>query len=132
MGARYSRQAGYTVSRRMARPTTRTVRRQIKFGPTTAKYFGLGLLTLLAIVMLTKSSNSALDAYQQNALRKQDSVVQQDISNLQLEAKRAQALQSVQNTPIKDQLQPAGQVDYVDKGQVAGVSTTAPSPSAKP
>ena len=131
MSARYSRQSGYTIAQRTTRrPTVRTVQRKIKFGPTTAKYMGLAILGILALVMVTRSSNNATEAYNQNAIRTQTSTTSTEVDNLRLEAKREQAIQNIQNTPVKDQLQTAGQVDYVDKGdvsgQVAGASTTKP------
>jgi hypothetical protein len=76
--------------------------------------------------MLTQSSTNATSAYKQTAVRKQISQSDQDIEQLKLEAKRAQSLQSVQQTAVKDQMQPATSVDYVEKGDVAGVSTAKP------
>lgn len=128
MAARYSRHAGYTVSKRapIRRQTVRTVQRRVRFGPTTAKFFGLAVLAILAVIMLTQSSTNATTAYKQTEIRNQVGQADQDIEQLQLEAKRAQSLQAVQQTPVKDQMQPMGQVDYVEKGDVAGASTTEP------
>jgi TolA-binding protein len=124
MNARYSSKAGYTIQKKAPRrPTVRTVQRRIRFGPTTAKFFALGVLAVLAIVMLTQSSNNATNAYRQNELRKQVTQVDQDIDRLQLEAKRAQSLESIQQTAIKDQLETTTRVDYIEKGDVAGAST---------
>ncbi|MEI6478106.1 MAG: hypothetical protein WCO52_03915 [bacterium] len=128
MAARYSHKSGYTVTRRAParRQAVRTVQRRVKFGPTTAKFLGLAVLAILAVVMLTQSSTNATSAYKQTAVRTQISQSQQDIEQLQLEAKRAQSLQTVQQSPIKDQMTPTTQVDYVEKGTVAGVSTEKP------
>lgn len=127
MGARYSRHAGYTIARRQQnqRPTMRTVQRRVKFGPTTAKVMGLVVVAILATVMLTQSSTDATNVYKQNNLRKQMSRVDQDIERLRLEAKRAQSIQSIEQTAVKDQMQPTGRIDFVQKeeGDVAGVST---------
>lgn len=128
MGARYSRQSGYTVTRRapVRRPTQRTVGRRIKFGPTTAKFLGLAVVAILAIVMVTQSSSNATTAYKQNGIKQDISQANQDIEQLQLEARRAQSLQSIQNTPVKDQMQENTKTDYVEKGEVAGASTAKP------
>lgn len=124
MGARYSRQTGYTISRRaIKRPTIRTVQRRVRFGPTAAKFIGLGVLTILAVIMLTQSSTSATQAYKQNQLRQETSQVEQDIARLQLEAKRAQSLENIQKTTLKDQMEPVGGVDFLKPGEVAGAST---------
>jgi len=127
MSARYSRQTGYTVSKRQpARPSVRTVQRRVKLGPTTAKFLGLTVVAILAVVMLSQSGNSATSAYQQNQLRGNIAQKDQETQNLELEAKRSQSLQEIQKTPAKDTMQPVQRVDYVEKGQVAGVSTEQP------
>ena len=77
--------------------------------------------------MLSQSSTCATSAYKQNVTRNKTSQVSQDIERLRLEAKRAQSIQSIQDTPVKDQMQPMGDdVQFVEPGQVAGVSTTQP------
>lgn len=127
MAVRYSRQTGYTVSSRKnyAQPK-RTVQKRIKFGPTTGKMLGLIAITILAIVMISQSSGRATNVYEQNSLRKDKSIVEQDIERLKIEAQRAQSLQAVQNTAVKDGMQPMGDVEYVEKGTVAGASTEQP------
>ena len=125
--ARYSRSKGYTIARTSQRPMVRTTQRRVKLGPTTAKYIGLAVLAVLAVIMLSQSSTNATSAYEQNKLRKDTSQVSQDIERLKLEAKRAQSLQSIQNSPVKDQMAPMDDsVENIDQGQVAGVSTTQP------
>ena len=125
--ARYSKQRGYEIARqRSVRSTVRTSQRRFKFGPTAAKYLGLAVLAVLAVVMLTQSSKNSTNAYTQNSLRKDVGQASQDIERLQLEARRAQSIQDIQNTTVKNELQPMGQPDYVQKGEVAGVATTAP------
>lgn len=125
MATRYSSKTGYTVTRRkpVRRQTVRTVGRRVSFGPTTAKYLGLAVLAVLAIVMISQSSSNATTAYKQNEVRREVSQTQQDIDRLKLEAKRAESLQSIQQTPVKDQMQPATVIDRVEIGDVAGVST---------
>ena len=127
MGARYSRQSGYTVARRTAaRPTVRTAQSRAKFGPTAAKMFGLAALAILAVVMLSQAGTSTTAAYQQNQLRQQVSQADQDVQALQLEAQRAKSIQQIQNTPVKDQMQPVQNAGHVEVGDVAGVSTSRP------
>jgi hypothetical protein len=128
MRARYSRQQGYVIARRRTttRPTVRTVQRKLTFGPTTAKYFGLVVLAILAIVMLTRSSASSADAYQELQLNKEIGSSEQKIEEMKLEAKRAQSIQEIQNTALKDQMQPMQNVEYPEKGEVAGASTAKP------
>ena len=131
MATRYSSKTGYTVTKRKPaarRQTVRTVQRRVKFGPTTAKFLGLGVLGILAIVMISQSSSSGTTAYKQNEVRSEVSKNQQDIDRLQLEAKRAQSLQSIQNTPVKDQMEQATSTDQIEVGDVAGVSTERPTP----
>lgn len=130
MATRYSSKTGYTVTKRkpVRRQTVRTVQRRVKFGPTTAKFLGLGVLGILAIVMISQSSSNATTAYKQNEVRTEVSKNQQDIDRLQLEAKRAQSLQSIQNTPVKDKMEQATSIDQVEVGDVAGVSTERPTP----
>lgn len=128
MSARYSRQTGYTIAKRQPRRAAiRTVQRQVRFGPTTAKFLGLAVLAILALIMVAKSGTNATSAYQKNDLNKAISQQEQDLDSLRLNAKRAQSLQEAQTSPVKDQLQTAGNVHYVqkgdEKGQVAGVST---------
>ena len=127
MGARYSRQTGYTMLKRPAsRPTIRTVQRRVRFGPTTAKFIGLAVLAILAGLMLTQSGKRATDAYQQNQLRNQTSQVDQDIERLQLEARRLQTVPAISNTPVKNDMTPITKdpVNFVQTGDVAGASTT--------
>ena len=127
MSARYSRQAGYTIDRRKNRkPAVRTVQRRVRFGPNTAKYFGLALLGILALIMVTKSTTNSTLGYNQNQIRSASSKVAADVDALKLEATREKAIQNIQNGPVKDTLQTAGQVDYVQQGDVAGVSTAKP------
>jgi len=109
-----------------------TAQKRIKFGPTTAKFLGLGALGILAVVMISQSSSNATTAYKQNEIRTEVSQNQQDIDQLQLEAKRAQSLQSIQKTPVKDQMEQATSVDQVEVGDVAGVSTEKPTNSPTP
>lgn len=126
MGARYSRTTGYTVARRTpARPTVRTVQRRVKFGPTTAKYFGLAVLAILAVIMLSQVGGDNTSAYKQTALRREASQVSQDNANLQLEATRLQSVQAIQSA--KKDMVPVTDVTHVEQGDVAGVSTAAPS-----
>jgi len=131
MAARYSRHAGYTISERKKtapRSTVRTVPRTVSFGPTAARYFGIGILAVIAVVMLTQSSTRATSAYKQTDLRNQLSQVQGDINSLNLEAQRAQSLQSIQNSQAATQMVPVQpqDVQFVEKGQVAGVATARP------
>lgn len=131
MGARYSRTSGYTISRRTAptRSTVRTVQRKIKLGPTAAKVIGIGILAVLAILMIGSSGKSSTGLYDQKTTRDAVSQTNQDIDNLKLQAKRAQSLQEAQTSPIKDQMVPDDTVQYIEKGDVAGVTTTAtPTP----
>ena len=125
MSARYSKQTGYTVARRSAstRRSTRTVQRRVKFGPTAAKYFGLAILAVLALITLTSSSSSSTTAYEQTDLRQQSSQVEKDIEQLKLEAKRAQSLQAVQNSSVKEGMEPVKDAGFVESGEVAGATT---------
>jgi hypothetical protein len=127
MSARYSRQAGYTIDKRNVRkPAVRTVQRRVKFGPNTAKYFGLAILGILALIMVAKTTDISTLGYKQNQIRATSSKVAADVDALKLEATRDKAIQNIQNSPVKDTLQTAGQVDYVQQGDVAGVSTAKP------
>lgn len=130
MGARYSRTSGYTISRRTApsRSTVRTVQRKVKLGPAAAKIIGIGVLAVLAIMMLVSSSKSSTSLYDQNNTRKQISQVDQDIENLKLQAKRAQSLQEAEQSAVKQDLVPADNVQFIEKGDVAGASTASPAP----
>lgn len=136
MGARYSRHAGYTISQRRAttRTTVRTTKPKLAFGPHTARYFGLAILAVIAIVVVTQSSTRATSAYQQNDLRTKLGQTNADIDALKLEAKRAQSLQSIQSAAAKQTMEqvPAQDITYVEKGDVAGVSTDAPSATKQP
>ncbi len=128
MRARYSRQSGYSISRQTSRkPALRSTAQVLKFGPTTAKYLGLAVLAVLAMVMITQSSGSTTAGYEQSTLRKDISKVDQDIERLRLEAKRAQSVQEIQNTTLKDGMVPMENAQYVEMGEVAGVATEAPS-----
>lgn len=129
MAARYSKQSGYTISTRkqtVRRSTQRTVPKKIGFGPLAARYFGLAVLAIIALVMLTQQSTRATGAYQESALRKSISQVDGDVASLQLEAKRAQSLQNLQSSGNAQGMIPVGNVTSVENGQVAGVSTTKP------
>ncbi len=128
MGARYSRTSGYTISRRTAptRSTVRTVQRKVTFGPTAAKILGVGVLALLAILMISSSTKNNTDLYAQNKTRQETSQVNQDIERLKLEAKRAQSLEQIQQTPVRAEMTPAEDVDFIQKGEVAGAATAAP------
>jgi hypothetical protein len=127
MGARYSRQSGYTVARRSpARPTVRGSQGRVSFGPTAAKVFGFAALAILAVVMLSQAGTNTTSAYQQNQVRQETSQADQDVQALQLEAQRAQSIQEIQNSPVKSQMQPVQSVGYVEQGDVAGVSTSRP------
>lgn len=128
MGARYSKQQGFTIANRAGRPrqTQRTVQPKVSFGPTAAKYFGLGILAVIALVMLTQQSTRATSAYKENDLRKSVSQVQGDVESLKMEARRAQSLQSLQDSAQAKAMQPMGEPTYIEKGQVAGAATAAP------
>lgn len=136
MGARYSRQTGYTVAKRSTparRTTTRTVQRQVKFGPTTARYIGLALLGVLALVGVSRKTGVSTTTYQDSQVRSQISNEQADLNNLNIEAQRQRTLKALQDSQVaaKEGLQPVTAVDQVpvgdvEKGQVAGVSTTKP------
>lgn len=128
MGARYSHKSGYTISRRTAptRSTVRTVQRKVTLGPTAAKILGVGVLAVLAVLMLSSSGKSNTSLYDQNQARKDLGQVNQDIERLKLEAKRAQSLQEIQNTPVKEQMVPAENVEFIERGEVAGAATAAP------
>lgn len=128
MRARYSRHSGYSISRQSGRkPALRSTAQTLKFGPTSAKYLGLAVLAVLAMVMITQSSGSTTAGYEQSSLRKDISKVDQDIERLRLEAKRAQSVQEIQNTTLKDGMVPMEKAQYIEKGEVAGVSTSAPT-----
>jgi hypothetical protein len=126
--ARYSRHTGYTIARRTRRPAVRTTGRRVRFGPTTAKFFALAVLAILAVLMLTQSGTNATTAYKQTSLRRETSQVDQDIQRLRLEATRAQSIQAIQQGALKDQMQPVqdGEVGHIEKGQVAGAATSKP------
>ena len=129
MAARYSRQSGYTISKSgspVRRTTQRTVPNKVGFGPTTARYIGLSVLAIIALVMLTQQSTRATGAYKENDLRKSISQVSGDVDALQLEAKRAQSLQALSASAAAQGMQPDTNVSYVEHGQVAGVSTSKP------
>lgn len=128
MGARYSRTTGYTIARRApARTTVRSVQRRITFGPTTAKYFGLAVLAILAVIMLSQAGTNNVTAYKATDLRQQASQVSKDNDALRLEATRLQAVGAIQNTAAKASMEPVTNVEHIEKGDVAGVSTTAPT-----
>jgi len=126
MGARYSRNAGYTISKRsVPRAPMRTTQKRVTFGPTTAKFFGLAVLAILALVMLS-NTRSATSPYDQDKIRNNISQVEQDNNNLQLQAQRYQAIDAISQDPAKASMVPlkSSEPTYVDKGDVAGVSTT--------
>ncbi len=128
MGARYSRNTGYTISKRtVARAPMRTTQKRVTFGPTTAKFFGLAVLAILALVMLS-NTKSATSPYTDSALRNNISQVDQENTNLQLQAERYQAINAISQDPAKAQMVPmsSSEPTYVDKGDVAGVSTARP------
>jgi len=130
MGARYSRNQGYTISKRsVGRAPVRTTQKKISFGPTTAKFFGLAVLAILMLVMVSNSTKGATNPYDENAIRQQISQVDQDIDSLKVQAQRDQAVANIQQSPVVSQMVPMDpQTDpqYVEKGNVAGVSTARP------
>lgn len=127
MRARYSKQQGYVIaSRRSNRPTIRTVQRKISFGPTTAKYFGLAVLAVLAVIMLTRSTASSTGAYEQFQLKKEIGTVESEIEQMRAEANRAKSIEEIQNTALKDQMQQMQAADHIEEGEVAGASTSTP------
>jgi uncharacterized protein HemX len=127
MGARYSRQSGYTIAKRSpARPTVRGAKPGLTFGPTAAKVFGFAILAILGVVMLSQAGGGTTTAYQQNNLRQQISQTDQQTQALQLEAERAQSIQQISTSPAKNQMQPVQSVGNVETGDVAGVSTSRP------
>lgn len=133
MKARYSRNSGYTITTRAPRrPSVRTVQRKVKFGPTTAKVIGFFILMILGIVTLTQATTNATSGYSQAALRKEISKKKQDIDQLELENQRAQSLQAIEQSKAKDGLEPVKDVEFVEEGQVAGVSTTKTTPTPQP
>jgi hypothetical protein len=129
MRARYSHQKGYVIaSRRTNRPTVRTVKRSLKFGPTTAKYFGLAILAVLAVIMLTRSSENSASAYTKLQLNKDIGTTEREVREAQLAAQRVKSLEETQkDTALTGQMQPMQNADYsLEKGEVAGASTQAP------
>ena len=130
MGARYSRHAGYTVARRQSkRSVSRTVSRKFRFGPTTAKYLGLGVLAVIALVAATQSNSGVTRDYQQAALTKQLSQNNATIEAMKLEAKREQSLSSVAQSSEAASMVPVTDVTHVPNSAVPSPS---PSPVAKP
>jgi hypothetical protein len=130
MGARYSRTSGYTISRRTAptRSTVRTVQRKVKLGPAAAKVIGIGVLAVLAIFMLISSNKSTTNLYDNTTTQKAVSETNRETENLKLQAKRAQSLEAAQSSTVKDQMVPADNVQFIEKGDVAGASTDRPTP----
>ena len=128
MSARYSGQAGYTVRKRTAprRPGVQKTQSKFKLGPTTAKFLGLAVLAILGAVMVSQSSGNATTAYKQSDIRKDISQTNQDVDRLTLEAKRAQSLQAIENSPVKDGMEQTTATQQVETGNVAGVSTAKP------
>lgn len=125
MTARYTRNSGYTVQRRSARPrkVTRTVERKLSLGPNAAKVIGFSLLALLAFVMVSTSGSSNSALYEQAALRQDISEVEQEIEQLKVDTDRARSLQAVNQSAVKAELVPIGtDVQYLG-GEVAGVRT---------
>lgn len=128
MRARYSRTQGYVITnRRLAnRPAMRTTSQRFSLGPTTAKFLSLSVLLVLAVIMLTRSSANSTGAYKQSELRQQIGASEQEIQQLRLEAQRAQSLQTIQNSALKQELQPMENAQYLESGEVAGASTAKP------
>lgn len=126
MRTRYSRTTGYVVANRRAasRPTIRTVQKKMSLGPTTAKFLGVAVLAVLAVIMLTRSSASSTDAYTQFELKKAIGAEERQLEEMRLEAQRAQSIQEIQKSAVKDELVPMGQAGFIEKGEVAGASTS--------
>lgn len=128
MRTQYSRNSGYTVSRRSTRRSMiRPTARRISFGPTTAKIIGISVLAILGFVMLSRSTGNSTDAYKQLELRKEVGAAQRDLEALKIEAQRAQSLSEVQQSEVKDSMVPVKGVVPVEKGEVAGAATAAPT-----
>jgi uncharacterized membrane protein YoaK (UPF0700 family) len=127
MGARYSRNAGYTISKRsVSRPAVRATKQPLKFGPTTAKFFGLAILAILAFVMVSSSGKVAISPYSNSAVTAQISETQQNIDALKIQADRYQTLDAAKTASVAPSMVPADPNYSLDKGTVAGVSTGKP------
>jgi ABC-type phosphate transport system auxiliary subunit len=102
------------------------VQRKVTLGPTAAKILGVAVLTVLAVLMLSSSSKSSTSLYDQNKTRQDLSQVNQDIERLRLEARRAQSLEEIQKSAVKEQMVPADNVQFIERGEVAGAATANP------
>jgi hypothetical protein len=101
----------------------RTVKRRISFGPTAAKFMGLAVLAILLLIISGQSGATSGAAYTANGLGQATSKVEQEISDMKLNAERSKSIEEIQKTEVKDQMQVVQQVNYVEKGEVAGVTT---------
>ncbi len=83
-------------------------------------------MAVLAVLMLISSSKSSISLYGDNTTRQTISQVNQEIENLKVQEKRAQSLQQVEQSPVKEAMVPSTDVQFVEKGDVAGASTAQP------
>ncbi len=118
--ARYTRNQGYVVTKKRAasRATLRTTTRRFSVGPTAARFAGIAVLGVLAIILANFKISDSRSVYRDSTLHKQISNQEAEVERLNYEVARAKSIEQIQNTPIKDQMVPISEV-----GQVAGATT---------
>jgi hypothetical protein len=102
------------------------VNRRVTVGTGAVRYVGIGLVLLVAFAYVAQVALRTNSAYSRNTLVSQEGAATRDISDLSLQLRRATALNTLQELPVRQELQPITEVRTVatPSPEVAGARTS--------
>lgn len=104
----------------------RIIRRRLRFGPTLARVFALVILTVLAVIALASSTNSATKLYKESSQTKKEADLKGAVEELNFWKDRLETLGSVDsNSELNKGFVPNDHPDYIES-EVTGQSAQKP------
>lgn len=104
----------------------RIIRRRLRFGPTLARVFALIILTVLAVIALASSTNSATKLYLESSQNKKEADLKGAVEELNFWKDRLKTLGSINsNSGLNKNFVPNDNPDFIG-GEVAGEAAQKP------
>ena len=85
---------------------------KLQLGPMSVGFVMIALITLLALLYLTQITKTSVYGYKLSDLQQKQQKLSLAKQELQIEAARLQAVQTIQNSPVVSKLVPEGNVTY--------------------
>ncbi len=85
---------------------------KVQLGPISVGFVMIALITLLALLYLTQITKTSVYGYKLSDLQQKQHKLSLARQELQIEAARLQAVQTIQNSPAASKLVPEGNVTY--------------------